>query len=600
MFRNISRKAKAILSVAAIVAVGSGAVFAGFTPANRPTYDWNNPADRQGSTTGPVFNSFINTPDYGDERAFFDASLNGSEGSYKDVLAGATGTREVTLRTYVHNNGNQNLNASGVSIAKDTKVRITLPSGTDKMLRARSYISASNAAEVTDTTELVDTKAFSISYVPGSAKLFNNAHKAGLSLGDEIVADGSTIGYDQMNGDFPGCFEYATTVEIKVRINVADLEVDKKVRIAGQTEFVDQVTAKPGDRIQYAIFVKNSGTATLNDINVRDVLPPHMTLNPDSVKWYDATQNGAAQADKPLFDGGINFGAYGAGANFYVRFSTTAKDDFAGCEITARNLAFVKTAQNPAEVQDFADVKIVKENCTPPAKLVTCDALTAPKLTLKTGESTTFTANATATNTTITGYTFSVNGAVVQNSAANSYTFTQNTAGTYTVAVQVTSPIGTVTSPACAKTVDVVTNVTPTYRCEALTLSAKAVKVGEKVTATVRFTAKDGAAFKLATFKWGDNTENFVTNKATGDLVTAEHVYTTKGTYGMQVKLDFDVNGSVKSVEGGNCVAQVNVDVTPPPTEIPNTGAGSIAAIFAGVTLAGATLHNIFVRRSIR
>ena len=50
------------LAIAAGLAIALPVIAqAGFGP-NRPVFDWNNPDDRKGSLTGPVFNSFINTP----------------------------------------------------------------------------------------------------------------------------------------------------------------------------------------------------------------------------------------------------------------------------------------------------------------------------------------------------------------------------------------------------------------------------------------------------------------------------------------------------------------------------------------------------------
>lgn len=793
LFKRLSKKVKVISLVIASTAVLGGVAYAGFSPANRPVFDWNNPDDRKGSLTGPVFNSFINTPDYGDERAFFDASLTAANGTYKDVLPGVTGDSDkiVTLRTYVHNNANQTTN-DGVGVAQNTKVRIDLPTGTSTMLRARSYISASNSTpgEVTDTTELVDTSAFSISYVPGSAKIYSNAHKSGVGLDDTIVTSGATIGSDVLNGIYLGCFEYASTVEIQVRINTSAIEVDKKVRLAGQTDFVDKVAAKPGDKIQWAIFVKNSGSATLNDINVRDVLPPHVSLNSGSVKWYDASQNGAVQGDKPLFDGGINFGAYGAGSNFYVRFSTQALGDFEGCEITLRNLTFVKSKEFKVEKQDQADVIITKENCTEPEKLVVCEnliadkltlkkgestkltaqgkatntsitgyiftvngtevknsnsandntytltagneaqyevkatvkspignvtsanckktikvqedkivvcdsltankyavlpgekvtfkakgsatnttiteyefvlngvkggqsasdtyeytatkagtyfvrvyihsvdgqrvtsdkcvksvdveeesmvvceSLTSPKLSLKKGESTTLTANASAKNATITGYIFTVNGSEVQNSASKTYEFKGDKAGEYDIAVEVVSSVGSTTSSSCVKTVDVLEKIVPIYRCESFTLNKNKVLIGERFTATARITAKDGATFKMATFTFGDEAtdqDKMVTNDIKNGVVTVDHSYSKTGNYGPRVSLVFDVNGETKTVEDPACVAQITVSKTEVKgVKLPDTGAGSIVGIMGAVTAAGATLHRRFTLKRSR
>src|SRR5476651_585071 len=84
-----TKRAKVIAGIITIAAVltTTGTAFAGWTP-DRPVFDWNNPAQQVGSTTGPVFNSFINTPFYGDERTFFDAGRTDqitTSSGFKDV-----------------------------------------------------------------------------------------------------------------------------------------------------------------------------------------------------------------------------------------------------------------------------------------------------------------------------------------------------------------------------------------------------------------------------------------------------------------------------------------------------------------------------------
>ncbi len=637
--KSIPTKVKAAAIVAAALATVSGAVFAGYTPGNRPTFDYNKGSDasncavttdpgydhgRCGSLNGPVFDSFVNTPYYGDERAFLDARMSDKTDT-KDVLPYVTtGTKDVILRTYIHNNANQSTNSTGVGVAKDTKVRIALPTATDTSLRARSYITASNAtpSEVTDTADLVDTTPFSVSYVPGSAKIYNGAHQGGFNLSDNIVTTGDLVGYDQMDGNFPGCFNYQAYVEIHVKINVPTVSITKQVKNATDGAWQKATVAKPGETVKWLVTIKNTGNTTLDDVDVSDALPPHFAVVPGSVKRTDGANNGVAQNDTSLFtDKGINFTSYGSGAALYVRFDTLVKDDLTTCEAVMQNQAFVTTKETPVEQKDTANVTIKKDNCTPPpTPVVTCDALTATTYSLKTGESTDFTAAATASHTTITGYIFKVNGQVVQDSASNKYTFTKGTEGTYAVDVTVKSPIGNVTSASCAKNITVTKIVTPIYTCDALTFSKATLLTGEKFTTTVRYTAAGGATFKQAVFNFGDSA-TYTTNSGTNGVVTAEHSFAAKGNYAITVKLDFLVNGQTKTVEGGNCANQVTVTTekclipgkeqfdkndsvhcndVKGVTTLPNTGAGNMLGLFAGITVAGAVLHNVFTRRAFR
>lgn len=380
-FRNLSRKTAVVLIALASVTGVTGAavkVAAEFYP-NRPTFDYNKPCDandadiydRCGSLTGPVFNSFINTPSYGDERAFLDARRSDQTalGSYKDVLNDVNGgSQEVVLRTYVHNNANQSTNANGTGIARNAKVRIALPTATSQTLRARSYISADNAALVEDTVDLVGTDQFSVEYVTGSAVLYDGDNFAnGTPLNDSIVGGGALIGSDTLNGNINGCFEYAATVEIRVKIKPKSnpaTKLVKEIRKSGEKDWKKEVRAKPGDTVDWLITVDNEGATVLNNVIIRDLLPPHLQLVAGSVKRINSNDT-SVQDDKPLFDGGINVGTYPVGSGFYVAFSTKVLDTFKACETRVRNIAYTRSDQIPTEVNDDADLIITKENCQP-------------------------------------------------------------------------------------------------------------------------------------------------------------------------------------------------------------------------------------------
>ncbi len=463
--RNLIRKVPRRALVAggallAVAAISTSMAVAEFYP-NRPTFDYNDPAQRVGSMTGPIFNSFINTPSYGDERSFLDArrSDQTDAGSFKDQLSDVTGgSKEVVLRTYVHNNANQSTNATGVGIAHDAKVRIALPTDTSQTLRARSYISASNAATVEDTVDMVDSRAFSVQYVPGSATLYNNGpFQGGTALNDSIVADGAPIGYDQMNGDLPGCFDFEAMVQIKVRVTpvaAPEIAFNKQVRIKGDTTWHKEVATKPGDTVQWLLTTDNSGDADLHNIVVRDVLPPHVSLVPGTVKWIDASQN-AAQTDQPLFDGGINVGNYAPGGGFYMIFDTTVKGDFEEREVRVRNLGYVKSTETP-EKEDTADVIITRD--VPIAEnLYRCDVLDAVRVT---GRTYRFTTKYTFQNVTFRhlSYDFGHPGATqLTDRSTVEHTFPAD--GTYTtkvtLAVDVNGTTQTNTGPACTAVVNV-------------------------------------------------------------------------------------------------------------------------------------------------
>ncbi len=173
---------------------------------------------RCGPIDGPVFNSFINTPEYGDERSFLDGrpTESTSAGSYKNVVYLESRERDATLRVYINNDANENFGHK--TTASGTRVRVDLPQGASEALRARAQISADNAtpAEVEDTVDLVAPHKFRVEYLPGSARLLRG--NKSYALPGDIVTTGTLVGNNDMNGIFPAGFEKAALIELRVKV----------------------------------------------------------------------------------------------------------------------------------------------------------------------------------------------------------------------------------------------------------------------------------------------------------------------------------------------------------------------------------------------
>lgn len=168
-----------------------------------------------------MFNSFINTPSYGDERAFFDGRRgNQSNMEHWDPVANVTSDETAVLRIYVDNMAYVHPDDPYSSTAYGARVRIRLPTATATVLRARGYIWADNAKMVEDTVDLIGHEPFRVVYVPGSAVLMRHDIYV-YGLDDSIVEDdGALIGHSVMDGVLPAgnLFEYAALVKITVRI----------------------------------------------------------------------------------------------------------------------------------------------------------------------------------------------------------------------------------------------------------------------------------------------------------------------------------------------------------------------------------------------
>lgn len=183
---------------------------------DRPTFTMANPA------TYITFNSMTdNSQAIGDERHFYTANTSGVA-NYTHSLPVQDG-QDIKLRVYFHNNAAANLNL----VAQNTRVKMTLPASEAKDQASVAYISADNAnpTQVWDTVHLTSDKAFTLEYVKGSARLFNNVFTgAGTALSDSIVTDsGAQVGFDAVNGRVPGCLNFSGYATITVKIHVPTL-----------------------------------------------------------------------------------------------------------------------------------------------------------------------------------------------------------------------------------------------------------------------------------------------------------------------------------------------------------------------------------------
>ena len=414
----ISQKLNPLFIVGAVIVASVVATFifpntvkAGYGP-NRPTYDWNkynpslsctNPVNdygRCGSMNGPVFDSFINTPSYGDEEHFNTIApvvtgQSPTDASYSGTATAIPG-KEYWIRTLVHNDANQNTNClpihdnpvinnctqvdpGSIGIATNTNVRLSIASGTANGVDVMTYISASNSnpSVIWDSSSLQNNnQAFNVSYVSGSAVLYNGFHPSGLSLPDSIdSSSGTLIGYQQMNGVIPGCFNFSAYVYVKVLVTAPALKVNKLVRpiSPANAAWSKSMSAKAGQEVQWKITYQDVGSTVDKNITIRDPLPKDLSLVPNSIKWYDANNTGTVQPNNALSAGGVNLGNYAPSPNDIngeIVFDTIISNSPSSCSIV--NTGYGR-ATNIPELSSSATVAI--SNCNVPNISYACDAL---------------------------------------------------------------------------------------------------------------------------------------------------------------------------------------------------------------------------------
>jgi hypothetical protein len=130
--------------------------------------------------------------------------------------------------------------------------------------------------------------------------------------------------------------------------------------------------------------------------------------------------------------------------------------------------------------------------------------------------------------------------------------------------------------------------VTPDYSCNLLSLTTQP---GRKVNASVDYSAINGATLQSVKFSWGDGSAPTITDKT-----TSSHSYASYGKYTVRATLTFDLGATTAT---SVCTKQVTFTPpnVPPVKELPNTGAGSMVGIFAGVSVLAGAAHYVFASR---
>lgn len=374
--KRTPKRASALLSMIAVAIIVPAALFA-WGP-ERPTFTTQVPASYV------TFNSITNNPAHGDERNFVqikDASQPNS--TYTEEVALQPG-KEYEVFVYFHNNAASNLNDAGDNykgIAKDTAMRIQMPASVAAGEKARftGIVSASNAQpqQVWDEAYGSSASAVALRYVQGSATIYSNGAVNGQKLPNALFTTGTPLGYDALDGKVPGCYEYSGYVTFKVKVDQPNFEVQKQVSAFGKNTFVESVTVKANEQVEYKIQYKNTGTTQQNDVVIKDQLPTGISYVAGSTKLASSASNGqyVSVADGITTSTGINIGSYAPNGNAYIKFTAKVTDNskLEKCGVnTLINKATVET--NNGSKNDTANVVVSKtceepkDNCPIPGK----------------------------------------------------------------------------------------------------------------------------------------------------------------------------------------------------------------------------------------
>ena len=306
------------------------------------------------------FNSISDSVD-GNELYFVSARSEEMKTWNTDELTVEDG-KTYLVRLYVHNNNpyGESGKATGV------KVGYVMPTGSAKELKISGTIDSANATPTSywDSVVLKANQNFHLEYVAGSATIANNGKLNGTKLSDSIINGNVQIGYDSLNGELPGCFQYAAYIGIKVKVVYDyDFEISKTVRNVtnGDKTWSKQVYAKEGDTVEYQIYYKNTSGVSEKIVQILDKLGSNQTYVKGSTKLYNAVNpKGLAITSDEITGKGISIGDYAAGAEAYIRFRVTVKNNNLGCgaDNVLRSWAQGYIGSNATMKQDYADVLV--------------------------------------------------------------------------------------------------------------------------------------------------------------------------------------------------------------------------------------------------
>lgn len=468
--RHLPKRTSTLVAIAAAVVIVP-AIGLAWGPTDRPTYTVDEPADHI------TFNSITDNPDYGDERNFvrIKDAANTAAGGWSDTITVQPG-REYLVQMYVHNNAATTRNLT----ATNTTVKANVPTTTGKSVQIDGFISADNAQpkQIWDQVVLNSASSFNLAYVSGSAVYYNKANPKGTALGNSIVTNtGVKVGYKEMDGKVPGCFQYSGYVSFKIKPQFAptsNFTVSKQVSKHDANKWSKNYAATPGEKVDYLIQYKNTGDVQHDNVTLVDKLPAGASYVAGSTTLGNTLHPTGIATNNGITSTGLNIGSYAKGGGAWVIFSATvaASKDLPCGPNTLKNIVNVVTDYGtksdsanvtvngatcaPKECKPGIPVGDVR--CNPPVASYKCDALA-----VATTSRTTFTFS---TAYTVQSATFKNVTYVVRDSAGKEIyrgtnaNYTQTKTGKYTVEAIVTVTVNGVdkTAPTagCKKPFEVV------------------------------------------------------------------------------------------------------------------------------------------------
>lgn len=337
--------------------------------ADRPNYtleEINSGILNDVVTLNSISDSVIgNEKNFVGAREYQKSNTEGIENAWQANEIKVTNGQEYIIRAYIHNN-----NPNEYNTATNTKIAFSIPTESGTNISVHGFISSDNAkpGEYWDDVLFTNDSSFHLEYIYGSALLENNGIAAGgTPLSDEIVtkasSGGTLIGYYDLDGEIPGCYQYASYVSIRVKVVFdTDFRILQYVRLKGNTEWLHSLEAKVGDEVEIQFEYRNLDKRENlhEDVMVASLLPAALEYIPGSTVLYNSNHpNGLSVNEDTIATTGINIGDYRIGANAYIRFSVKVTDT--DLDVGSNTLVnWTRGCVNNVVLQDYAAVVVYK------------------------------------------------------------------------------------------------------------------------------------------------------------------------------------------------------------------------------------------------